>query len=66
MGCTNTLFLLLLGAIYFFWPEIMEIEGFWFTIGAVWLCFFVSWLLFGGIADEIAGVNNYNDEEDEF
>ena len=62
MGCTNTLFLLLLGAIYFFWPEIMEIEGFWFTIGAVWLCFFVSWALFGDIADEIAGVNRAEDE----
>ena len=58
MGCTNTLFLLLLGAIYFFWPEIMEIEGFWFTIGAIWLCFFVSWALFGDIADAIAGVED--------
>ena len=63
MGCTNTLFLLLLGGIYFFWPEMMEIEGFWFTIGAVWLCFFVSWALFGDIADEIAGVNKYKDDE---
>ena len=63
MGCTNTLFLLLLGGIYFFWPEIMEIEGFWWTIGAVWLCFFVSWALFGDIADEISGVNRYKDDE---
>jgi hypothetical protein len=59
----NTLFLLLLGAIYFLWPELMQVEGFWFSIGAVWLCFFVSWLLFGGIADEIAGVNKYKDDE---
>ena len=64
MGCFNVSFLLLLGAIYFFSPEIMEIEGFWFTIGAVWLCFFVSWALFGDIADEIAGVNRYEDEEE--
>ena len=63
MGCTNTLFLLLIGSIYFFWPEIMEIEGFWFTIGAVWLCFFVSWALFGDIADEISGVNKYKDDK---
>ena len=63
MGCSNTLFILSLGAIYFFWPELMEIEGFWFTIGAVWLCFFVSWALFGDIADEIAGVNKYHDDE---
>ncbi len=62
MGFFNTL-LLLLGGIYFFLPEIMEIEGFWFTIGAVWLCFFVSWALFGDIADEIAGVNKYKDDE---
>ena len=41
----------------------MEIEGFWFTIGAVWLCFFVSWALFGDIADEISGVNRYKDDE---
>lgn len=62
MGCINTLFLLLLGAIYFFWPELIDIEGFWFTISAVWLCFFISWALFGDIADEIAGVNKYKDD----
>jgi len=32
----------------------------------LFLCFFVSWALFGDITDEIAGVNNYEDEEDEF
>ena len=63
MGCFNVSFFLLLGAINFFSPEIMEIEGFWFAIGAVWLCFFVSWALFGDIADEIAGVNKYHDDE---
>lgn len=52
----------MLGGIYFFYPSLMEIEGFWFTIGAVWLCFFVSWVLFGDIADEIAGVNKYKDD----
>ena len=47
-------------------PELrplMGIEGFWWAIGAVWLCFFVSWALFGDIADEIAGVNKYKDDE---
>ena len=63
MGCFNTSFLLLLGAIYFFSPSLMDVEGFWWTIGAVWLCFFVSWALFGDIADEIAGVNKYKDDE---
>ena len=63
MGCFNTLFLLLLGGIYLFWPELMGVEGFWFSFIAIWLCFFVSWALFGDIADEIAGVNKYKDEE---
>jgi hypothetical protein len=62
MRFINTLFLLLLGGIYFYWPELMEVEGFWFSFIAIWLCFFVSWALFGGIADEIAGVNSYNDD----
>ena len=63
MGCTNTLFLLLLAGIYFFYPSLMEIEGFWFSFIAIWLCFFVSWALFGDIADEISGANRYKDDE---
>jgi len=63
MGCFNTLFLLLLGGIYFFWPELMQVEGFWFSIGAIWLVFIVSFVLFGDVADEIAGVNKYKDDE---
>ena len=43
--------------------SITQIEGFWFTIIAVWLCFFISWALFGDIADEISGVNKYKDDE---
>ena len=54
---------MLLGGIYFFWPDLMQVEGFWFGFIAIWLCFFVSWALFGDIADEIAGVNKYNDDE---
>ena len=63
MGCFNTLFALLLGGIYILWPELMQVEGFWFSFIALWLCFFVSWALFGGIADEIAGVNKYKDDD---
>ena len=63
MGCFNTLFLLLLGGIYLFWPDLMQVEGFWFSFIAIWLCFFVSWALFGDIADEISGVNKYKDDE---
>ena len=62
MGFFNTLFILLLFGIYLFWPELMEVEGFWFSFIAIWLCFFISWVLFGDIADEIAGVNKYKDE----
>ena len=62
MGCTNTLFLLLLGGIYFFYPSLIEIEGFWFGFIAIWLCFFISWVLFGDIADEIAGANKHKDD----
>ena len=64
MRFINTLFLLLLGGIYFYWPELMQVEGFWFSFIAIWLCFFISWALFGDIADEIAGVNRYKNDED--
>ena len=47
MECFNIVFLLLLGAIYFYWPELMQVEGFWFSIGAIWLVFIVSFILFG-------------------
>ena len=62
MGCFNTLFILLIGGIYFFWPDLMQVEGFWFTMIAVWAVFFISFVLFGDIADEIAGVNKYKDD----
>jgi len=44
----------------------MDTEGFWLTIGLVWFIFFISWLLFGDIADEIAGVNKYQSDGDEY
>ena len=53
----------MLGAIYFYWPELIEVEGFWFSIGAIWLVFIVSFILFGDIADEIAGVKKYEDDD---
>ena len=62
MGCFNTLFILLIGGIYFFWPDLMQVEGFWFTMIAVWVVFFISFALFGDIADEIAGVRDYDEE----
>ncbi len=63
MGCFNTLFILLLGGIYFLWPELMEVEGFWLWVAILWGAYFISWALFGDIADEIAGVNKYKDDE---
>jgi len=62
MGCFNVVFLLLLGVIYLYWPELMQVEGFWLSIGAIWLVFIISYFLFGDVADEIAGVNKYKDD----
>lgn len=62
MGCFNTLFVLTLGGIYLLCPDLMQVEGFWFSFIAIWICFFISWVFFGDIADEIAGVNKYKDE----
>ena len=58
MRFITTLFLLLLGGIYFYWPELMEVEGFWFSFIAILRA---DWALFGDIADEIAGVNKYKE-----
>jgi len=63
MGCFNVVFLLLLGVIYLYWPELMQVEGFWLSIGAIWLVFIISYILFGDVADEIAGVNKYKDDD---
>ena len=41
----------------------MDIQGFWFAVIAVWVVYFISWLLIGDIADEISGVNKYKDDE---
>ena len=60
MGCFNTLFIITWG-IYLFWPDLMQVRAFWFSLIAIWLCFYF-WALFGDIADEIAGVNKYKDE----
>ena len=40
----------------------MDIEGFWFAVGLVWFIFFISFALFGDIADEIAGVRKDDNE----
>ena len=64
MGCFNTLFVLLIGTIYFVpdFRPLMDVEGFWFTMIAVWVVFFISFALFGDVADEISGVNKYKDD----
>ena len=68
MGCITILFAVLIGIIFFTSElrPLMDTEGFWLSIGLVWFIFFISWLLFGDIADEIAGVNKYQSDEDEF
>jgi len=65
MGCITSL-LAALTIILYVTPNLRDLvfmEGYWLTIGAFWVCYLISWLLFGDIADEIAGVNNYEDDE---
>ena len=67
MGCITSL-LVVLTFILYITPSLQELvymEGYWLTIGAFWLCYLVSWFFFGDIADEIAGVNKYEGDEDE-
>ena len=58
MGCFTSLLVLLISIIYFNKElrPIMDIEGFWMLIGIIWFAYFISWLLIGDLADEIAGV----------
>ena len=67
MGCITTLLIVLTFALYIT-PSLQELvymEGYWLTIGAFWLCYLISWFFFGDIADEIAGVNKYEGDDDE-
>jgi len=46
--------------------EIIEIEGFWILVGIIWITLMISRFLIGDIADEIAGVNKFKENDDEF
>ena len=65
MGCFTTILMLVIGIIYLSADlrPMMDIQGFWFAVIAVWVVYFISWLLIGDIADEISGVNKYKDDE---
>ena len=65
MGCFTTILMLAIGIIYLSADlrPMMDIQGFWFAVIAVWVVYFISWLLIGDIADEISGVNKYKDDE---
>lgn len=65
MGCFTTILILAIGIIYLSADlrPMMDIQGFWFAVIAVWVVYFISWLLIGDIADEISGVNKYKDDE---
>ena len=65
MGCFTTVLMLAIGIIYLSADlrPMMDIQGFWFAVIAVWVVYFISWLLIGDIADEISGVNKYKDDE---
>ena len=55
---------LVIGIIYISpFREIIEIEGFWLLVGIIWITLMISRFLIGDIADEIAGVNKYKDDE---
>ena len=67
MGCITTLMIVLTFVLYNT-PNLQELvfmEGYWLTIGAFWACYLISWFLFGDIADEVAGVNKYKDDNNE-
>ena len=65
MGCFTTILMLVIGIIYLSADlrPMMDIQGFWFAVIAVWVVYFISWLLIGDIADEISGVDKYKDDE---
>lgn len=65
MGCFTTILMLIVGIIYLSADlrPMMDIQGFWFAVIALWVVYFISWLLIGDIADEISGVNKYKDDE---
>lgn len=46
--------------------EITQIQGFWTLVGIVWIALLFSRFLIGDIADEIAGVNKFKENDDEF
>jgi len=46
--------------------EIIEIEGFWMLVGIIWINIMIALFLIGDIADEIAGVNKFKENDDEF
>ena len=64
MGCITTLLLLISGILLFIpgFNEIVLQKEYWYLIGAFWLACGLIWLLFGDIADEIAGVERYEDD----
>ena len=63
MGCFNILFIALIALIYLSEDlrPMMDLEGFWFAVLIIWGIFFLSFLLFGDIADKISGVDDYED-----
>jgi hypothetical protein len=65
MGCI-TILLVVLTLVLYITPSLQELvfmEGYWLTIGAFWVCYLLSWFFFGDIADEIAGVDRFEDEQ---
>ena len=64
MKSFNTLLILLLILLFFWYPEIYNIDGFWIWVFAIWFSYLISWIFIGDLADEISGVNKYKDFHD--
>ncbi|MBT4958522.1 MAG: hypothetical protein HON33_00965 [Flavobacteriaceae bacterium] len=65
MGCI-TIILLLLSSVLLFIPGFNELvmqKEYWYLLGIFWLVCGLIRLLFGDIIDDVAGVNNYEDDE---
>ena len=65
MGCI-TIILLLLSSVLLFIPGFNELvmqKEYWYLLGIFWLVCGLIRLLFGDIIDDVAGGNNYEDDE---
>ena len=65
MGCITIILLLLSSVLLFIqgFNELVMQKEYWYLLGIFWLVCGLIRLLFGDIIDDVAGVNNYEDDE---